>query len=65
MMVLPCQFHGGRRDDAGNLLFCGEKSLPMFSYCAKHRSVIFAKVHPRDVNRIDRLGTFARAGVPQ
>jgi hypothetical protein len=41
MIVLPCQFHGGRRDEGGALVFCGARSVSLSSYCETHRRIIF------------------------
>lgn len=60
MMVLPCQYHGGRRDEAGHLVFCGAPSVLPFSYCKEHRARIFVKSQPRSAGHIDRLATFKR-----
>lgn len=41
MNLATCQFHGGRRDTDGTLVFCGARSVVMYSYCKQHRPLIF------------------------
>jgi hypothetical protein len=62
MNLATCQFHGGRLNERGLLVFCGKPSVPMASYCERHHLKIYINLHLRDPGHVDRLGTFKRAG---
>ena len=38
-----CQFHGGRTDDRGFLVYCGKPVRPGYSYCDDHYRLIYQR----------------------
>ena len=41
-----CQFHGGRKDEHGFLVFCGKPLKPGYSYCVEHHRKVYQRVAP-------------------
>jgi hypothetical protein len=41
--VRGCQFHGGKKDDKGFLVFCGKSVAPEYNYCPDHVRRIYQR----------------------
>jgi hypothetical protein len=39
-----CQFHAGRTDDRGLLVFCGDPVKEGYSYCPEHHRKVYQRV---------------------